>query len=164
MRQPLPRTAEQLRSVLLTVAAERLGLAAVAVDLRVTDLHEGPERDVRSRTTESAMGPPPEAAAARSSLPATRTGSMRGPGGELADVAAAVPGVARLTAVLGSRPVKVERHDCPSGQHVEVQLAVAPGYHPLEVARAVRAAVADAATSDTGGLVTVTVLIAETAA
>ncbi|MFJ1699186.1 hypothetical protein ACIOHC_29410 [Streptomyces sp. NPDC088252] len=164
MRQPLPRTAEQLRSALLNVAAERLGLAAVAVDLRVTDLHEGPERDVRSRTTESAMGPPPEAAAARSSLPTTRTGSMRGPGGELADVAAAVPGVARLTAVLGSRPVKVERHDCPSGQHVEVQLAVAPGYHPLEVARAVRAAVADAATSDTGGLVTVTVLIAETAA
>ncbi|MFB6718375.1 hypothetical protein [Streptomyces sp. NPDC056358] len=89
---------------------------------------------------------------------------MRGPSGELADVAAAVPGVARLTAVLGSRPVKVERHDHPPGQHIQVQLAVAPGYHPLEVARAVRATVADAATSDTWGLVTVTVLIAETAA
>nr|WP_327258565.1 MULTISPECIES: hypothetical protein [unclassified Streptomyces] len=89
---------------------------------------------------------------------------MRGPIGELADVAAAVPGVARLTAVLGSRPVKVERHDHPPGRHIEVQLAVAPGYHPLEVARAVRAAVADAATSDTSGLVTVAVLIAETAA
>ncbi|MFB7558789.1 hypothetical protein [Streptomyces brevispora] len=89
---------------------------------------------------------------------------MRGPIGELADVAAAVPGVTRLTAVLGSRPVKVERHDHPPGRHIEVQLAVAPGYHPLEVARAVRAAVADAATSDTSGRVTVAVLIAETAA
>lgn len=164
MGQPLPRTAEQLRSALLNVAAERLGLATESVDLCVTDLHEGPERGVRPQTAENAMGPQPEAAAARSSLPMTGTGPTRGPFGELANVAAAVPGVARLTAVLGSRPVKVEQHDQPPGRHIEVQLAVAPGYHPLEVARAVRAAVADAATSDTSGPVTAAVLIAETAA
>ncbi|MFE4336618.1 hypothetical protein ACFRQM_46960 [Streptomyces sp. NPDC056831] len=164
MGQPLPRTAEQLRSTLLNVAAERLGLATVAVDLRVTDLHEGPERDVRPQTAENAMGPSPEAAAARSSFPTTGTGPMRGTIGELADVAAAVPGVARLTPVLGSHPVKVEQHDHPPGRHIEVQLAVAAGYQPLEVARAVRAAVADAATSDTSGPVTAAVLIAETAA
>ncbi|MFF3323567.1 hypothetical protein [Streptomyces sp. NPDC002889] len=164
MGQPLPRTAEQLRSALLNTAGERLGLAAVAVDLRVTDLLDSPEEAVRSRTEERAMRPPPEAAAARSSPPVTGTGPMRGPIAELADVAAAVPGVARLTAVLGSRPVKVDQHDDPPGRHIEVQLAVAPGHHPLEVARAVRAAVADAATSDTPGPVTAAVLVTETAA
>ncbi|MFI7018662.1 hypothetical protein [Streptomyces sp. NPDC050164] len=161
---PLPETTDQLRSTLLNAAIERLGLATVTADLRVTDLHEGPETGVKSRTAEKAMRPPPEAAAARSSAPATGTGSMRGPIGELADVAAAVPGVARLTTVLGSRPVKVENHDDPPGRHIEVHLAVASGHHPLEVARAVRAAVASEATSDTPGPVTVAVLITETAA
>ncbi|MFE7932258.1 hypothetical protein ACFU6S_26735 [Streptomyces sp. NPDC057456] len=89
---------------------------------------------------------------------------MRGHVGELAGVASAVPGVARLTAVLGSRPVKMQDHDDPPGRHIEVQLAVAPGHHPLEVARAIRAAVADAATTDAPGPITVAVLIAETAA
>lgn len=41
MGQPLPRTAEQLSSAVLNVAAE-------SVDLRVTDLHEGPERGVQA--------------------------------------------------------------------------------------------------------------------
>lgn len=162
--QPLPHTAEQLRSALLNAAAERLGLATVTADLRVTDLHEGPETVIRSRTAKRAMRPPPEAAATRSSPPATGTGPKQGSTGEPADVAAAVPGVARLTTVLGSRPVKVEHHDDPPGRHIEVQLAVAPGHHPLEVARAVRDALADAATTDTPGPVTVAVLITETAA
>lgn len=89
---------------------------------------------------------------------------MRGLAGEPADVATAVPGVARLTTALGSRPVKMEDHDDPPGVHIEVQLAVSPGHHPLEVARAVRAAVADAATTNTPGPVTAAVLITETAA
>lgn len=163
LAQPLPETAEQLRSALLNAAAERLGLATVTADLRVTDLHEGPETGVKSRTAARAMRPPPEAAAARSSPPVTGTASMRGLVGELADVATAVPGVARLTAVLGSRPVKVEDHDAPPGRHIEVHLAVAPGHHPLEVARAVRDAVAAAATTDAAGPVTAAVLITETA-
>ncbi|MGN9793578.1 hypothetical protein ACTMTU_21095 [Streptomyces sp. OZ13] len=94
----------------------------------------------------------------------TGTGSMRGLVGELADVAAGVPGVAHLTAVLGSRPVRVEDHDDPPGRHIEVHLAVGPGHHPLQVARAVREAVAEAATTGTPGPVTVAVLITETAA
>ncbi|MER6109228.1 hypothetical protein [Streptomyces hirsutus] len=83
---------------------------------------------------------------------------MRGPVGELAYVTTGVPGVARLTAVLGSRPVKVEEHDDPPGRHIEVQLAVAPGHHPLEVTRAVRDAVADADARNTPGPVTTAVL------
>ncbi|MEU1103094.1 hypothetical protein ABZ408_19295 [Streptomyces tibetensis] len=75
-----------------------------------------------------------------------------------------VPGVAGLTTVLGSRPVRMEDHADPPGRRVEVHLAVAPGHHPLEVARAVRAAVADAATTDAPGPVTGAVLITETAA
>jgi hypothetical protein len=89
---------------------------------------------------------------------------MQGLARELADVAAGVPGVARLTAVLGSRPVRVENHDDPPGRHIEVHLAVGPGHHPLKVARAVREAVAEAATTDTPGPTTVAVLITETAA
>lgn len=164
MGQPLPQAAEQVRSTLLSVASERLGLATVAVDLRVTDLLEGPEPGVRSRTAKRAAIPPPEAAAAEGSPPTTGTGPMRGPTGKLAEVAAAVPGVARLTPVLGSRPVKVEQQDLPPGRRIEVQLAVARGHHPLEVARAVRAAVSDAATSDSPGLVTAAVLVTEAAA
>ncbi|WP_155056200.1 hypothetical protein [Streptomyces blattellae] len=162
--QPLPETAEQLRSALLNAAAERLGLATVTADLRVTELHDGPETGVKSRTAARAVRPAPDTAATRSSPTVTGTGSMRGPVRELADVAAGVPGVARLTAALGSRPVKVEDHDDPPGRHIEVQLAVSRGHHPLEVARAVRAAVADAATTDTSGPATTAVLITETAA
>jgi hypothetical protein len=162
--QPLHQAAEQLRSALLNVAAERLGLATVAVDLRVTDLHEGTETTVRSRTAEKATTPPSEAAPARSPAPATGTKPLRGLIGELAGVASAVPGVARLTAGLGGRPVRVEQQDDPPGRHIEVQLAVAPGHHPLEVARAVRAAVTDAAISDTTGPVTAAILVTEIAA
>ncbi|KOU77829.1 hypothetical protein ADK57_01640 [Streptomyces sp. MMG1533] len=162
--QPLPHTADQLRSALLSTATERLGLATVTADLRVTDLHEGSETVARSRTSKRVMKPAPEPAAARSSPQANGTGSMRGLAGELADVATGVPGVAHLAAVLGSRPVKVEDHDDPPGRHIEVHLAIALGHHPLEVARAVRDAVADAATTDTPGPVTAAVLITETAA
>ncbi|WP_405767476.1 hypothetical protein OHU34_19415 [Streptomyces sp. NBC_00080] len=165
--RPLPETAAQLRSALLGAAAERLGLATVTADLRVTDLQVGSETVVRSPTSTRSTEPAPEAAAAapaaRSSPPETGTGPTRGPVGELADVATAVPGVARLTAVLGSRPVKVQDHDDPPGRRIEVQLSVAPGHQPLEVARAVRAAVADAATAEAPGPITVAVLVAETA-
>ncbi|MBP5892177.1 hypothetical protein PV406_02115 [Streptomyces scabiei] len=167
--EPLPHTADQLRSALLNWASERLGLVTVTADLRVTDLLEDSETVVKSRTTAEPMRPAPKAAAAaaRSSPPATGTGSMQGPVGELADVVTGVPGVARLTAVPGSRPVKVEDHDDPPGRHVEIHLAVAPGHHPLVVARAVRDAVADAvitSTAGTTGSVTVAVLVTETAA
>lgn len=171
--EPLPHTADQLRSALLNWASERLGLVTVTADLRVTDLLEGSETVVKSRTTAEPMRPAPKAAAApapapaRSSPPVTGTGSMQGPVGELADVVTGVPGVARLTAVPGGRPVKMEDLDDPPGRHVEIHLAVAPGHHPLVVARAVRDAVADAvitSTAGTTGSVTAAVLVTETAA
>ncbi|MFF4587969.1 hypothetical protein [Streptomyces sp. NPDC001388] len=161
--RPLPETALEVRHALLGAAAERLGLATVAADLRVTDLHQGPEPGGESRSAAGLGRPTADAEAARGSAPATGTGSRQGLAGELAHVAAGVPGVARLTAVLGSRPVKVEDHDDPPGRHVEVQLGVAPGHHPLDVARAVRAAVAAAATVGAPGPVTAAVLITETA-
>ncbi|MBK3647238.1 hypothetical protein [Streptomyces sp. MBT33] len=177
--RPLPETADALRSALLGAATERLGLTTVSADMRVTDLREAteagvpfpeagvpfPEAGVPSGTTAAtAVRPTPEAVATRNSPPVTGTESLRGLAGELADVAAGVPGVARLTAVLGSRPVRVEDHVDPPGRHIEVHLAVGPGHHPLSVARAVREAVAGAATTDASGPVTVAVLITETAA
>ncbi|MET9845642.1 hypothetical protein [Streptomyces ossamyceticus] len=168
--EPLPETADQLRIRLLDAAARRLGLATVTADLRVTDVHEVPQAGTKARTVARSMRLRPQStaaattAAARSSLPVTGAGSSRGPVGDLADVATGVPGVAGLTTVLGSRPVKLEDHADPPGRRVEVHLAVAPGHHPLEVARAVRAAVADASATDAPGPVTVAVLITETAA
>ncbi|MEU6947504.1 hypothetical protein ABZ957_20065 [Streptomyces sp. NPDC046316] len=150
--RPVHQAAEQLRTTLLDVAAERLGLTVVAVDLRVTGLNEGPET------------PPSKAPPTRSSAPSTGTKPLRGLIGELADVASAVPGVARLTAPLGGRPVKVEQQDDPPVRHIQVQLAVAPDHHPLEVARAVRSAVTAAPTSDTPGPATAAVLVTEAAA
>lgn len=150
--RPVHQAAEQLRTTLLDEAAERLGLTVVAVDLRVTGLHEGPET------------PPSTAPPRRSAAPSTETKPLRGPIGELAGTASAVPGVARLTAPLGGRPVKVEQQDDPPRRHIQVQLAVAPGHHPLEVARAVRAAVTAALTSDTPGPATAAILVTEAAA
>jgi hypothetical protein len=168
--QPLPETADQLRSRLLDAAARRLGLTTVTADLRVTDLHEVPPTGTKARPVAGSVGRTPHSTAAAttatvgSSLPVTGAGSPPGPVGGLADVATGVPGVAGLTTVLGSRPVKMKDHADPPGRRVEVHLAVAPGHHPLEVARAVRAAVADATATDAPGPVTVAVLITETAA
>lgn len=114
--QPLPAAAAALRSALLTAAAERLGLVVGEVDLRVTELLDAaPER------------PAPEPAAVRAVEPDGTAGTT----------AAGVPGVAALTRVLGSAV-----HTAPD--HVRVELATTADHRALDVARAVRAAVADA--------------------
>ncbi|MGX1370984.1 hypothetical protein RKD19_006343 [Streptomyces canus] len=126
--EPLPATAERLRTVLAGAAAGRLGLELGEVDLRVTALLE--EEAERSSVQ---VAEPPRAAEA-------------GAGDEtLAALAAlAVPGVARLTGVLG-RPVHIE--DRPTGdgslprRHVRVELAVGADRRTVDVAREVRAAV-----------------------
>ncbi|MEV5135487.1 hypothetical protein AB0K87_34440, partial [Streptomyces sp. NPDC053705] len=59
------------------------------------------------------------------------------PDGAAGAAAAGVPGVVSLTRVLGS-PVQ------QSESHVRVELATAEGHRALDVARAVRGAVADA--------------------
>ncbi|WP_431045071.1 nucleopolyhedrovirus P10 family protein [Streptomyces sp. P1-3] len=80
-----------------------------------------------------------------------------------AAAASAVPGVAALTSVLGGsrHPVRIEDRvtpdGAPAGRHVQVQVAVAPGHRALDVARAVRAAVARTVSAP----VTVAVLVTD---
>ncbi|MBT2504347.1 hypothetical protein J7I98_00275 [Streptomyces sp. ISL-98] len=135
--EPLPLTAEGLREVLWEVASGRLGLVITEVDLRVTDLLDaGPGG--AARDSAAAAAPPEEGEA----------GPQAGPLAGIASAAAAAPGVGRLTSTLGA-PVHV------ADGHVRVELATAAGHRPLEVARAVREAVAQAQ----GGGVTVTVVV-----
>jgi hypothetical protein len=161
---PVPQAAGQLRTTLLEAADEELGLSAVTVDLRATDLHEGPVADGGPQAAENVVPLPSQEASTRSPAPAAGTEPLRGPVGELADVASAVPGVARLTAPLGGHPVRVTHQDDPPARHVQIQLAVVTGRRPLEVARAVRDAVTTAATSDVRIPTTAAVLITDTEA
>ncbi|MFD3512402.1 nucleopolyhedrovirus P10 family protein [Streptomyces sp. NPDC058657] len=166
--EPLPVTAERLRAALFAAAAERLGLAVTAVDLRVTGLLDGaPGRAgdaAPGRAQTEAAGHAPGGRAgvpghAPGEVPEEpeevalfgRSGGGRpepgsGEGADLADeaarIAAAVPGVAGLTPVLGSRAVTYDGTALPR-PHVRVELAVAGGRRAREVALAVRAALGD---------------------
>ncbi|MDH6520001.1 hypothetical protein M2163_003015 [Streptomyces sp. SAI-135] len=126
--EPLPVTAERLRTVLAGAAAGRLGLELDEVDLKVTALLE----EDTERSAVRASEPPRPA--------------ETGPGDETrAGLAAlAVPGVDRLTGVLG-RPVHLgDRETGDSSlprRHVRVELAVGADRRALDVAREVRAAV-----------------------
>ncbi|MFE2377829.1 hypothetical protein [Streptomyces sp. NPDC059398] len=118
--EALTAAVERLRDALFGACDKALGLEVTGVDVRVTGLLE-------ARPNPSAVIGPDRGAAA-----------VRGPE---ADAAAAVPGVARLTGVLGSA---VHR----TGDHVRVELAVAAGRRALDVTGAVRAAVAAASGTD----------------
>ncbi|NIY64605.1 nucleopolyhedrovirus P10 family protein [Streptomyces malaysiensis] len=132
LAEPLPVTADRLRDVLLDAAADRLGLLVEAVDIRVTEVleelpalrhHQPPPRPRPQSPPPAAGSPDPDSAAAA-----------------VARAIASVPGVARLAPVLGSpRAVRIE------GAHIRVELAVAAGHRAVDVARAVRAAVARSA-------------------
>ncbi|WKX69670.1 nucleopolyhedrovirus P10 family protein [Streptomyces sp. XD-27] len=176
-REPLPLVADALRTALAGAAGDRLGLLIEAVDVRVTALldepvsadaaevppapeggaaeepdrmdgraEEGAEDRLESRTDDGPQGPdlPPGAVAA-------------------AAAAHAVPGVAALTSALGGsrQPVRIEDRatpdGAPAGRHVQVQVAVAPGHRALDVACAVRAAVARTVSAP----VTVAVLVTD---
>ncbi|WP_030675994.1 hypothetical protein [Streptomyces rimosus] len=139
--RPVPASAGLLREALLTCGAERLGLEVSAVDLRATDLLDEDE------TPGGGGGPEP-------------VDTVPGPAGATAEGAdpleaavLRVPGVVRLVPALGalSRPVRYE------DGHVLVQLAVAADRRALDVARAVRGAVEEAAD---GERPTVAVLVA----
>ncbi|WP_217162736.1 nucleopolyhedrovirus P10 family protein [Streptomyces sp. AC512_CC834] len=133
--EPLPATAARLRAALADAAAERLGLAVPDVDLRVTGLLDAapstaPGRDPRPPDPDAGQGP----------------GHADADAGRIAGVALAVPGVARLTGVLG-RPVHVteplQRERALPRRHVRVELAVDADHRAVEVARQVRAAVSE---------------------
>ncbi|GAA2602693.1 nucleopolyhedrovirus P10 family protein [Streptomyces lienomycini] len=144
--EPLPETAARLRAALADAANARLGLAAVDVDLRVTGLLDldtatGPASD-RGPGAGAEPGAEPEQGGA--DVPAAGDGDE----GRVAGAALAVPGVARLTGVLG-RPVHMtdpssdERAALPR-RHVRVELAVDADHRADEVALRVRAAVSEA--------------------
>ncbi|WP_406140902.1 hypothetical protein [Streptomyces sp. NBC_01089] len=126
--EPIPAAVERLRDALFGACAQALGLDVTEVDVRVTGLLEAPPNP------SPVVGPDRGAAAVR---------------GPEAEAAAAVPGVARLTGVLGAA---VHRTD----DHVRVEFAVAAGWRALDVAGAVRAAVAAATGADRSVAVLVT--------
>ncbi|MET7388859.1 nucleopolyhedrovirus P10 family protein [Streptomyces sp. NPDC005529] len=138
---PLPATAERLRLALSAAAAQRLGLDVSEVDLQVTDLLTDPPERPESNKEEGegvreAAGPkepkvPSDPEAAR-----------------IAAVVRAVAGVTSLTEALGrsvdiTTPAAAE--PAVPRRHVRVELAVSPDFRAVEVARAVRTAVAEAA-------------------
>ncbi|WP_406491964.1 nucleopolyhedrovirus P10 family protein [Streptomyces sp. NBC_01604] len=129
LSEPLPTTAHRLRA-LLAAAADGLGLAVAEVDLRVTDLLD----------EESEPAPVRRSDAAR---PAEAGG---GDEGRAAAAVLAVPGVARLTDLLG-RPVHVEDGQGENAlprRHVRVELAVRADHRALDVVLEVRAKVEQA--------------------
>ncbi|MCC9740969.1 hypothetical protein [Streptomyces sp. MNU89] len=209
-RQPLPRTAGELRRALLAAATGRLGLPTAEIDLRVTDLLGEPARADRAsdRAADRASDRAPDPSAARfadwrpgpaeaagagtpppgadGAGPAPVSGSphpspgpmthpspgpvpVREPAAELADAVTAVPGVTRLAPVPEppagqtsrwlAQAVRIKDGDDPPSRYVRVQLATAEDHRALDVARAVRTAVAGAAEGDAPGPVTVTVLV-----
>ncbi|MCX4678159.1 hypothetical protein OG413_23050 [Streptomyces sp. NBC_01433] len=116
--RPLPDAAEVLRAALMTAASARLGLLVTEVDLRVTGLLDD---DSPGRATDPAKD---EVRAAKAD-------------GVAGAAAAGVPGVVALTQVLGSAV-----HT--GADHLRVEVATAGDHRALDVARAVRTAVAAA--------------------
>ncbi|MEU8653061.1 nucleopolyhedrovirus P10 family protein [Streptomyces sp. NPDC048737] len=134
--EPLPTTASRLRTALALAAVERLGLVVAEVDLRVTALLDGEEE--RPGSGPQSQRPPRSAGAAR-----------EGDEARVAEAALSVPGVSALTDVLGRAVRLEERRETTAAlprRHVCVEIAVRADHRALEVARGVRAAVAEALT------------------
>ncbi|MEU6826818.1 nucleopolyhedrovirus P10 family protein [Streptomyces atriruber] len=132
---PLPAAADRLR-VALSEAADGLGLVTDGVDLRVTALLDTAEEGGE----EGRSGP---------HTPTAGDSDDQKEDGDDSDearaerAALAVPGVARLTGVLG-RAVHIEQHPATGAlprRHARVELATDHGHRALDVALAVRAAV-----------------------
>ncbi|WP_318207106.1 MULTISPECIES: hypothetical protein [unclassified Streptomyces] len=126
----LPELAGELRAALLAAAEDGLGLVVAVVDLRVTDL-----LDAAPPAPDAGAAPPPGPTSPATDDPA-------------ALAALGVAGVAAVTDTLGP-PVRRKPDE------VRVEVAVTAGARPLDVARAVRTAVA--AVAPEGTAVTVVV-------
>ncbi|MEU5740837.1 nucleopolyhedrovirus P10 family protein [Streptomyces tendae] len=144
--EPLPVTAARLRAVLTEAATGRLGLVLADVDLRVTGLLD----EATAREPDTAAEPDTRSEPSPAHAPDTGTdtaGEGDGDEGRVARAAPAVPGVARLTGVLG-RPVHLSEPPPPEGalarRHVRVELAVRADHRAVEVARRVREVVSEA--------------------
>ncbi|MEW2549339.1 hypothetical protein AB0910_26810 [Streptomyces sp. NPDC047002] len=139
--EPLPAVAERLREALSTCAREALGLRVTRVDLRVTGLRDGDagENAESGKNAEHAGNAGNAGNGDGKGPDAPGTGAAEKPGPVDPDEVPGVtdvPGVARPTRVLG-RAVT----ESPAGD-LRVELATAAGHRPLDVARAVRLALA----------------------
>ncbi|MGY0066514.1 nucleopolyhedrovirus P10 family protein [Streptomyces sp. QTS137] len=164
--EPLPATADRLRTALSRAAAERIGLVVTEVDLRVTELLDAeagtaagpaaaPATEGGAEADGRAAGPTgaPSGGGAGTSSGLPGSGGSGGSGGSdegrVAAAALAVPGVSRLTDVLGRAVHLASSPQAPgtvslTGRHARVDLAVGAGHRALDVARAVRSAVSAA--------------------
>ncbi|MER8006256.1 nucleopolyhedrovirus P10 family protein [Streptomyces sp. NPDC094149] len=128
--EPLPETAARVRTTLADAATRLLGLTVSEVDLRITSLLE--------EEPQPAPVPPPEPPRAGEPAAGEETRAV--------SAALSVPGVDRLTAVLG-RAVHIEerhREGALPRRHARVEIAVRADHRAVEVAREVRAVVAEA--------------------
>jgi hypothetical protein len=139
--EPIPAAAARLRAALFAAAEEKLGLAVEQVDLGVTALlDDGPD-----------PADAPEDARTDKVRPATEDVGD-GVEARVASAALDVPGVRRLTGVLGGigRAVRIEEPAAADGalprRHVRVELATDREHRALDVALAVRTAVGGALT------------------
>ncbi|MGQ4385329.1 nucleopolyhedrovirus P10 family protein [Streptomyces sp. SAS_270] len=134
--EPLPATAARLRAALAAAATERLGLTVTDVDLGVTGLLDR-EEPVVTGADEKPATPPGRAPEGIADTDESR----------VAAAALSVPGVTRLTGVLGGPGRAVHIEDRPGREaalprrHVRVELAVAPHLRTLDVTHEVRTAV-----------------------
>ncbi|OON74058.1 hypothetical protein B1H18_26215 [Streptomyces tsukubensis] len=153
--QPLTTAADRLRAALLTASERRLGLEVTEVDLRVTTLLDGsPEGsdDGSDATGSGATGSGASPRPKDSGAGGPAEGEPDGDEARAARAARAVPGVAALTAAFGGRgrSVRIEEPEPQGGaeartaRHIRVEVGTAPGHRVLDVALAVRAAVASA--------------------
>ncbi|MFE0103041.1 nucleopolyhedrovirus P10 family protein [Streptomyces sp. NPDC059009] len=139
--EPLPTAADRLRSTLATAAADGLGLDVAEVDLRVTGLLDAEE------PADAYEGEDPTGV--REAEKEGEAPDLEGDEDRAGRAALAVPGVTRLTGMLGGlgRAVHVEERATPgalAARHVRVEVAVDRAHRALDVALAIRHQVADA--------------------
>ncbi|MGW3116037.1 nucleopolyhedrovirus P10 family protein [Streptomyces sp. NPDC001107] len=128
--EPLPTRAALVRTTLAAAATELLGLALAEVDLRVTALLDEEPEPAPVRTPE-----PPRAAEPDDE------DELR-----VASAALMVPGVAYLSGGLGRAAVHItalQEEGALPHRHARVELAVSATHRASDVAREVRAAVAE---------------------
>jgi len=152
--EPLPATASRLRTALATAAAERLGLVVDEVDLRVTVLLDHMDdvdvMDHVDQVDDADHDPAAHLDRVDDIDRVDDVDRVDGDGESLVAAAAlVVPGVARLTGVLGGlgRAVHIEEvagEGALPRLHARVELAVRADHRALDVAREVRAGVGEA--------------------
>ncbi|WP_345589717.1 nucleopolyhedrovirus P10 family protein [Streptomyces marokkonensis] len=138
--EPLPATASRLRAALAAAATRGLGLTVTDVDLRATallDVTTDPEPEPGTAPGREPRHPP---------AVGHTDGGRDEDEGRAVDAAMSVPGVTRLTTALGRsvHVTELSRGPALPRRHVLVELAVDADHRAVEVARRVRAAVAEA--------------------